>query len=91
MFLPSFVLVIYYSYIKVNISILIYTDLRCSAVDCPLGGVLSCDVCVQFQSGGAPKAGTVVSAQEAQAQAILQQTKVHKLKKMLLYLKTHLH
>lgn len=35
-------------------------------------------VCVQFQSGGDPKTGTVVSAQEAQAQAILQQTKVHR-------------
>ncbi len=38
-------------------------------------------VCVQFQSGGDPKTGTVVSAQEAQAQAILQQTKVLKLVK----------
>jgi len=33
---------------------------------------------VQFQSGGDPRTGAVVSAQEAQAQAILQQTKVHK-------------
>lgn len=31
---------------------------------------------VQFQAGGDPKTGTVVSAQEAQAQAILQQTQV---------------
>uniref|UniRef100_A0A8C9WZ00 Collagen, type V, alpha 3b n=1 Tax=Sander lucioperca TaxID=283035 RepID=A0A8C9WZ00_SANLU len=31
---------------------------------------------IPFQSGGHPKAGTVVSAQEAQAQAILQQTKL---------------
>lgn len=35
-------------------------------------------VWVQFQSGGDPKTGAVVSAQEAQAQAILQQTKVLK-------------
>lgn len=36
-------------------------------------------VCVflQFQSVGDPKTGTVVSAQEAQAQAILLQTKVN--------------
>lgn len=50
----------------------------------PLGGVLSLRfflfvcVSVQFQSGGDPKTGAVVSAQEAQAQAILQQTKVQK-------------
>uniref|UniRef100_A0A671TWF5 Fibrillar collagen NC1 domain-containing protein n=1 Tax=Sparus aurata TaxID=8175 RepID=A0A671TWF5_SPAAU len=31
---------------------------------------------IPFQSGGDPKLGTVVSAQEAQAQAILQQTKL---------------
>lgn len=35
-------------------------------------------LCVQFHSGGDPKTGSVVSAQEAQAQAILQQTKVYK-------------
>lgn len=34
-------------------------------------------VFVQFQAGGDSKTGVVVSAQEAQAQAILQQTQVH--------------
>lgn len=33
-------------------------------------------VCVQFQAGGDPKTGVARSAQEAQAQAILQQTTV---------------
>lgn len=36
-------------------------------------------ICVQFHSGSDPRTGSGVSAQEAQAQAILQQTKVHKL------------
>lgn len=34
--------------------------------------------CVQFQAGGDPKTGMARSAQEAQAQAILQQTTVLK-------------
>lgn len=34
-------------------------------------------VFVQFQAGGDSKTGVAVSAQEAQAQAILQQTQVH--------------
>lgn len=61
--------------------------LKSSAAYRPLGGALGliqhicvcvCVCVVQFQSGGDPKTGAVVSAQEAQAQAILQQTKVYK-------------
>lgn len=35
--------------------------------------------CLQFQAGGDPKTGVARSAQEAQAQAILQQTTVLKI------------